>query len=364
MNKKTVLIVLIILVMILLVVIIFFIKADNKKTKTLYHCPMHPDYVSDKPGDCPICGMKLVPMDKNEEIKDVKEKENLMQNMKIESMQNIDTDKERNDRTTIKISPEKQQMIGVKTDIVAKRELGKSILANGVVAYDPELYYAQQQYLSLLNSLKKESPDSELEESLKSAKMRFKIMGLSDKQIQEISKMKGPDKSLLLSDENAGAWIYAYVYQDDLPDVKIGSKAEITVAAIRNKIFNGKVVAIAPSLNPEKRSVRVRIFIENSFGLLKPEMYVNVKIKSVSGVFLSIPEDAIIDTGSKQIAFVNKEDGYFEPREVIIESKIGDYYVIRAGLSEGEKVVTSANFLIDSESQLKAAIGNMSGHKH
>jgi multidrug efflux pump subunit AcrA (membrane-fusion protein) len=106
------------------------------------------------------------------------------------------------------------------------------------------------------------------------------------------------------------------------------------------------------------------VLVKDTEGVFKPEMYVNVKIKSPTGSYLSVPEEAIMDTGTKNIAFVDKGDGYFEPRYVVLGAKIDEYYVVQFGLLEGEKVVTNANFLIDSESQLKAAIGQMSAaHK-
>jgi multidrug efflux pump subunit AcrA (membrane-fusion protein) len=189
-------------------------------------------------------------------------------------------------------------------------------------------------------------------------------MGLSAAQISDLSTKVEPDKSLLISDNGATVWIYAQVYQDDLKYVKRGAEAEITLSSSNGESYAGKVVAIDPALNPETRSVRVRILAKNTGNAFKPEMYVNVKIRSATGNYLSVPEDAIMDTGSKQIAFVDKGDGYFEPRYVVLEGKVDDYYIVKFGLSEGEKVVTNANFFIDSESQLKAALGGMAGHKH
>ncbi len=327
---------------------IILTKAKAPHEKQLWTCPMHPYYITDKPGDCPICGMKLVPV---ESIKNSggQEKENA----------------EMPDRVVVKINPDKQQLINVRTDTVAKRSLGNTVQAPGVVAYDPELYYAQQQYISAASSFRKVKAEGDIQamvsakDALESAATRLKVMGLSQEQIEGLEGKAEPDKSLLISEGGSSAWIYAQVYQDDLKYVKRGAEAEVTLDFAGSETLTGKVVAIDPALNPETRSVRVRILVKNSGGVLKPEMYVNVKIKSPVGIFLSVPEDAIMDTGSKQIAFVDKGDGYFEPRYVVLGPKIGGYYVVSMGLAEGEKVAINANFLIDSESELKAALGQM-----
>jgi Cu(I)/Ag(I) efflux system membrane fusion protein len=352
--KKVIIVISIIMLIIFILTGIYLLKGKSD-SKQMYHCPMHPDYISDRPGDCPVCGMKLVPIEKEEHQKAVE-----MEKHKNHSNEMNDVDKISmvRDRTEVKISPQKQQIIGVKIEEVKKRELGKIIFANGVVAYDPELYYAEQQYISALNS---ENKNNEL---IQSAKERLKIIGLSKEYIEEISKMKEPDKSLIKIDDSSGVWVYAQVYQDEINFVKKGAACEITSSSASGKIFYGKVISIDPSLNPETRSIKVRIYISKSEKLLKPEMYVNVKIKSKQGEFLSISEDAIIDTGTKQIVFIDKGNGYFEPRYVTLGEKIEDYYVVNSGLKEGDRVVISANFLIDSESQLKAAINNMSGHNH
>ena len=303
--KKIILIIISILLLVSLALTVIYLSKGKSESKKMYHCPMHPDYISDRPGDCPICGMKLVPIEKENGEDDSKEGKHKRHN---ETMQNVDENWMVPDRTKVKISPQKQQLIGVKIEEVIKRQLVKIILANGVVAYDPELYYAEQQYISVLRETKNGDNNSGINESLESARARLKIIGLSDEYIKEVSKLKEPDKSLVSSAESKGIWVYAQIYQDDLKFIKIGTDAEITSSSTGKKIFYGKVIAIDPSFNPETRSIKIRIFISNSEKLLKPEMYVNVKIKSTQGTFLSIPEDAVIDSGTRQIVFVDKGD--------------------------------------------------------
>jgi Cu(I)/Ag(I) efflux system membrane fusion protein len=125
--------------------------------------------------------------------------------------------------------------------------------------------------------------------------------------------------------------------------------------------FTGRAVYIYPSLNPETRTAKVRFEIPNPQGKVKPEMYANVEIRVTLGKKLAVPEGAIIDTGIRQLAIIDKGNGYFEPREVKVGVKVDNYYEVIKGLKAGEKVVTSANFLIDSESKLKEAVGGMAG---
>lgn len=360
MKSKNVIIILAVLVLIIGGVFISCAKKSGEKQ--LYQCPMHPQVIQDRPGDCPICGMKLVKVEKTE-TEGAGNEGNKAGEMPDKIVE-LSTG-----RAAVKISPEKQQLIGVKTGIVTKRELGKSVLAVGVVAYDPELYYAQQQYINAAQGFQAAEKNNDVEsmksakDNIESAKIRLKTMGLSDRQIVDYGKLASPDKTLLLTG-GGKVWVYARIFQDDLAFVERGQMAEITSTSAGRKIFKGTVISIDPSLNPETRSIRVRIKADDPDGQLKPEMYVDISIKSPEGSFLSIPSDAVMDTGLRQIAFVDKGEGYFEPRSVMIGKKMDDYYVVLAGVSEGEKVVVNANFLIDSESQLKAALSNMGGGGH
>jgi Cu(I)/Ag(I) efflux system membrane fusion protein len=156
-------------------------------------------------------------------------------------------------------------------------------------------------------------------------------------------------------------WLYADVYEYELPFVRLGQQASVQLASMPGETFTGRAVYIYPSLNPETRTAKVRFEIPNPHGKLKPEMYANVEIKVSLGRKLAVPEGAIIDTGVRQIAIVDKGSGYFEPREVKVGSKVENYYEVIKGLKAGERVVTSANFLVDSESKLKEALGGMAG---
>jgi Cu(I)/Ag(I) efflux system membrane fusion protein len=349
-----------------LILLLFVSCVHNNKEKQLWTCPMHPYYISDKPGDCPICGMKLVKVDKtrgsNTGFKQDGNTISTAANMPGMDMSKIDPAA---DRATVRIDPEKQQLINIRTDVVKKRALGNEVSAAGVVAYDPELYYTQQQYISASLNLSKakaargENGLAPAKDALDTAATRLRVMGLSDQQIKDLDGKAEPDRSLLISGQGGKVWVYAQVNQDDMKYVRRKAEAEVSLSSEPDKIFTGSVMSVDPALDPGTRSTRVRVLVKGASGEFKPEMYVNVMIKSPIGNFLSVPEDAIMDTGTKKIAFVDKGNGYFEPRYVTTGAKIGGYYIVRFGLSEGEKVVTNANFLIDSESQLKAALGQM-----
>lgn len=349
--KKTLIIAVAVLAVAAAAITVFYVTRNPKPDTRLYICPMHPQVIQDRPGSCPICGMDLVKVEKEDQS----------------STNNAEG--EVNDRAEVFISPEKQQMIGVKTDLVSVRELGSSLNTVGVVTYDPELYYAQQEYITAYRNISEGGTAGRAALSiLESAKIKLKSLGLSDEQINKLQAMDAPSKSLLLNEGGESVWVYARVYQDDLASVKRGYQAEIMSSSTGKRVFKGKVAAVDPVLNPETRTARVRIQVENAGGLLKSEMYVDVRIKSTEGKYLSIPADAVMDTGTKQIVFIDKGDGHFEPRLVVVGTKKEDYYVVQAGVSEGDRVVVNANFLIDSESQLKAALSNMGGgsteHKH
>ena len=130
-------------------------------------------------------------------------------------------------------------------------------------------------------------------------------------------------------------------------------------------VFRGRIKAIDSVIDPKTRSARARAEIENQDGILKPDMYLNAQIKIDLGERLTVPESAVMDSGNRRIVFIADGKGFFEPREVVLGAKSEDYYQVKSGLVEGEKVVTSGNFLIDSESKLKASLSALAGgHQH
>jgi Cu(I)/Ag(I) efflux system membrane fusion protein len=333
---------------------------------------------------------------------------------------------------TVQISPERQQLIGVKFGTVEMKPLEKIIRTVGRVDYDekrivtvspkvggwiedlyvdftgryvregeplltiysPELVSTQEEYLLALRAKKSltKSPFPEVagsgESLAESAKRRLKLWDISDDQIKVLEESGQAKKTLTLYSPFSGfvleksaskgmnvmpgmalykladlsvVWLYADIYEYELPFIRLGQQAMIQLSYLPGETFTGKAIYIYPSLNPETRTAKVRFEIPNSRERLKPEMYANVEIKVRLGQKLAVPEGAIIDTGIRQLAIIDKGNGYFEPREVKVGSKVDNYYEVVKGLKAGERVVTSANFLIDSESKLKEAMGGMAG---
>ena len=331
---------------------------------------------------------------------------------------------------TVQISPERQQLIGVKIGTVEIKPLEKVIRTVGRVDYDekrlttispkiggwiedlfvdftgrfvqqgeplltlysPELVSTQEEYLLALRAKKElvKSPFPEVAGSgsslAESARRRLKLWDINDDQIKALEESGQPRKTLTLYSPFSGivlekvaykgmnvmpgmalfkladlsiVWLYADIYEYELPFIRLGQQAAIQLSYLPGELFTGKAIYIYPSLNPETRTAKVRFEIPNPHGKLKPEMYANVEIKVQLGRKLTVPEGAIIDTGIRQLAIIDKGSGYFEPREVKVGAKVDNYYEVIRGLKAGERVVTSANFLIDSESKLKEAVGGM-----
>lgn len=166
-----------------------------------------------------------------------------------------------------------------------------------------------------------------------------------------------PETKLYTIADLSQVWVYAQVFQTDVGRLKTGDPATVSVDAYPGRTFRGRVQQILPQVDAATRTVRVRLVFENPGLLLKPGMYVNVVLGVPLGTQLVIPASGVLQSGSRQIAFVDHGNGYLEPREIETGSHIGDNFVVLKGLRAGERVVSSANFLIDSEAQLQAAIG-------
>ena len=173
-----------------------------------------------------------------------------------------------------------------------------------------------------------------------------------------------PGEALYQIADLSSVWVIAEVFEHDLAAVRLGQAAEVVLDAYPGKIFTGKVSYISPVLNAQTRTEPVRIELANPGGLLKPAMYANVELAAAAGrKVLTVPISAVIDGGASQRVLVQLEAGRFEPREVKLGQRGDDYVEVAAGLKEGEQVVVAANFLIDSESNLKAALRRMQDAK-
>lgn len=372
----------------------------SSEMKGKFHCPMHPTYVSDKPGDCPICAMSLVPIESEEaHEKAVRETGGSKGERKIlfyrHPMQPgvtspvpkkdemgmdyvpVYSDEEQaatavSGRSNVKLSADREQLIGVRTEKVTRKNLSFLVRASARVAYDPDLYSAMSEYKEALiaRDKMKDSPWPEAHERaealLEASTLRLRQLGLSQNQINEISSTSKNPTNLLIGQSGGTIWVYAQIYEYESGLIREGQSVEVIASAFPGRQFWGKVKAVDPILNSETRSLRARVEVPNPEGLLKPEMYADAVIHVDLGSRLAIPAGALIDTGTRQLVYVMKGEGQYEPREVRIGHEAEGAYEVLSGVKEGEEVVASANFLIDSESKLKAAISQAGsgGHQH
>ncbi len=325
--------------------------ASDRNQAEVWTCPMHPQIRKKGPGSCPICGMALV-------------KRGDLQEDPSSGTQSMDAPE---GHASFKLSGIRQQMIGVRYGIVERRPLFKSIEAAGRVAFDPELYTAQSEYIEALKQRErvKDSPITDVRHSaermIESARLRLKVLGLSDQQIANLTSSGSVGPSLLIPKPGETLWIYAEVYEMDLPNVKPGLEAIISSGSLSGKEIQGRVVSVDRVINPTTRTAKVRILIPNARSMLRPEAYVEVVIRSPLGEQVVVPFDAVLDTGKQAWVFVAKESGVFEPRLITIRFRADDELAIESGVVAGEKIVTSANFLIDSESRLKGVLATQGG---
>jgi len=262
--------------------------------------------------------------------------------------------------------------------------------------YSPELVSTQQEYLEALKAEKamKDSPFEEIRKGSRSlmavTRQRLRYWDISEDQIRRLEQegvisktmtisspvrgvviekpaLKGmyinPGENLYKIADISTVWIQADIYEYEMPLVKAGQTVRITFGAYPGKTYYGKVVYLYPYHELTTRTMKIRIELPNPDFRFMPTMYANVEIEAdISPKALTVPDTAIIDTGERQIAIVDRGNGKFESRIVKVGFKTDGYAEILSGLSLGERVVTSANFLIDSESNLKAALSGITGH--
>jgi RND family efflux transporter MFP subunit len=169
-----------------------------------------------------------------------------------------------------------------------------------------------------------------------------------------------PDTRLYTIADLSSVWVEAQVFQEDASKLKAGDPADITVDAYPNRIFRARVEQVLPQMDPATRTLRVRLTVANSNLSFKPGMFVNVHLRAPLGRQLSVPASAVLQGGTRQVVFLARGQGHFDPREVQLGTRTEDGFAVLKGLQAGDLVATSANFLIDSESQLQAAAGSYS----
>jgi len=424
----------------------------------LFQCPMHPSYVSDRPGQCPICKMDLVPMAQaagsastargpaspsavpagsrkllfyrspmNPSVHSpVPQKDEMgMDYVPVYGDENAEAVVA--GRAMVALSPERRQLLGVRSEPVARRHLERTIRTVGRIAvderllhhvhtkyeayveklyvnfigqyvhkgdhlaalYSPELVATQQEYL-LAYRARQDLADSSIAsvarggvELLEAARQRLLFWDMAPEDIAALGRSGRVSRTVDLHADLPGyviqkaaiqgmrvtpadtlfdiadlshVWILADVSESDLPLVSVGMSSEATLPYEAGRTWRGTVAYVDPFVDPATRTVKARIDVANADMTLKPDMFANVLLRRDLGQALFVPESAVLKPGDRQLVFVDLGDGRLEPREIATGERAEGGYAVLSGLREGERVVTSANFLIDSESSLKAAI--------
>ena len=420
--------------------------SGEENGKTVYVSPMHPWIVSDEPGQCPICGMDLVPQkasDGSQDTSATKERQiaywrapmnpQEIYNKPGKSAMGMDLVPVYEDEivggVNISIDPVTQQNMGLRTAAVVEGQLNTTIRTYGHITYDetrtvqvspktsgwiekihidftgkhvgkgqplfeiysPELVAAQEEYLSTFRSVKKNT-GSNLgiikNDLLDSARRRLQYFDIAESEIGTIEKNGSVNKSLTIRSPSSGVvitknaeegsyvkagttvyriadlsrvWLEAHIYEYELPWVSEGQVAEMRIPYNPGKTYTGKVSFVYPYLQQKTRDVVIRLEFENSALELKPDMYADVWIKTGSkGQGLIIPSEAVIRSGERNIVFVAQQQGKFITRNVELGLSLDNGMTqVLSGLAPGDMVVTSGQFLLDSESKLKEAVQKM-----
>lgn len=379
---------------------------SGQKKIAYYQDPMHPWFTSDKPGTAPDCGMDLVPVyEGDENVEGIKIDPVTVQNIGVR-IETVKKQKLNNViRTTGKVDFDETKVTTITTKVMGWVEklfvdyTGKYISKGQPLfeIYSPELVSTQEEYLQAIRYLKKVSNSSDdvkngAQELVNSAKRRLLYWDISEKDIDEIEKNNAPKKTLTIYSPVNGTvvdkmvfkgqqimagmelykvadlsnvWVMADIYQVDLPWIKLGQKVDLELSYLPGKTYKGTVTYIYPYLNEETKTIKVRTEVKNTSNYdFKPGMFATVKLVSpISVEAVVVPDQAIIRTGERTIAVMSLGGGYFDPREVKLGVSSDGLVQVLDGIKEGEKIVISSQFLIDSESNLKAAIQQMKGHE-
>jgi len=252
--------------------------------------------------------------------------------------------------------------------------------------YSPDLLTSEREFVELLrmrDQAKSKDARETPERLIQSARRRLQLWNVTNEQIAELEKTRNPQQNLTLLSPFRGVvqsvpveqgkgvgignmlvevadlsvvWVWAEFYENELPMLKVGQKIDITVKSYPGEKFEGTISLINPFLEEAKRTAKVRIDIPNPDFKLRPAMYVNAELAMDMGEGLTIPVSAVMPTGTRNVAFVDKGEGKLEPRVIQLGSKYADLYEVQSGLVENERVVASANFLIDAESKVQGAL--------
>jgi Cu(I)/Ag(I) efflux system membrane fusion protein len=390
-------------------------SGDSKPADVDYYtCTMHPSVHSQDPhGKCPICGMDLVPVKKKSGVAVPPEEGGTNFGMTPPGEFTVPVERQQQigvTYATVEIRPFHHAIRALGTvaydqqrqwDYVARVEgyvQKLNVFSRGEVIdkgaplltiYSPELLTAQKEFVNALrmreDARNNNSPDllSSAEQLVASGQERLRLWNITDDQIASLEKTRQPHETLTLFSPFKGVmqdigvdqgrrvavgdrlvavadlsvvWVWAQFYQDEIPMLKKGLPVTVSMSSYPGEKFHGTISVVDPFVNDALRTSRVRIDVENPEFKLRPDMYVDVDLSMDMGRGVAVPVDAVLPTGLHNIAFVDKGAGRLEPRFIELGRKYGDFYEVKSGLKENERVVASANFLIDAEAQVQGAL--------
>ena len=375
----------------------------------LWTCAMHPFIIKDKPGTCPICAMELIKKidgaaDGGVQTPEQKQQADMLGHVSLSPTQrvmaNVATvaakpaalNKEINAVGIVQYDQSRQAKVTAwiagRIDKLNVTAVGAYVSKDKPVAevYSPDLLATQQEYLLAVKSREqlKNSPIPSISQNgdglVASSKQRLMLFGVKESQIAELEKAGKPNIRLPIYTPQSGiviekmvqqgqyvntgdplfniadlstVWVELEVYENEFPNIHIGQQVEIRSQSFPGKPFTGRIAFIYPFLDPKTRTVKARVEMPNPGMKLKPDMFVNAIIKVPLGSAIVVPVTAVIDTGQRQVVWVETSTGMFEPRDVQVGQTSNDKIQILSGLKTGDKVAVSGGYLIDSESQLK-----------
>ena len=388
-------------------------SATHESGPSVHRCPMHPTVVSDRPGSCPICGMDLV-MDQagvsehggghGEEAGEVRIDPSTVQNMGVRTGVVERMPVSRTVRTMGRVDYDETRMTDVNTKVTGWVEglfvdfTGQEVRKGQPLLeiYSPELVAAQEEYLTALDYVRRledgASPEA-LEGAralLGAARQRLMYWDIAEAQIDDLEQTRKAKRTMTIHSPQEGVvvhravydgahikagehlyriadlsrvWVYADIYEYELPWIRKGQSAEVVLSYAPGRVFEGVVSYVYPFLESETRTAKVRMIFDNPELELKPEMFATVKVRSeMAKEAAVVPVQAVIRSGERSVVILDLGEGRFAPREIKLGLEADEVYEVTHGLSGGERIVLSAQFLIDSESNLKAALRTMGGH--
>ncbi|MEX2299716.1 MAG: efflux RND transporter periplasmic adaptor subunit [Bryobacterales bacterium] len=383
--------------------------SDSERKILYWRAPMDPNYTSQKPGKSPM-GMDLVPVYEDEEATatGVRVDPSFLQNFAVRTEVVEKGSIPIEIRTVGVFSHNPDGLYSVSTKFGGWIEksyfnnVGQHVHRGDLLfeVFSPDLVTTQQEYLAALEYVQKLSaagayPDAEerARALLEAARERLRYWDVGDKQIQELEATRTPRRTIKIHSPANGVlagkatesldgmriepgmmiyhladhsllWAEVEVYENQIRHLREGMRARIEVEAFPGRIWNGRVIRFSPTINPQTRTLKAYVEVDNKDQKLKPEMYANILFQppAVTGA-VKVPEQAILHSGTRNVVVVQKARGLFEPREVELGSAGGGFQEVRRGLEAGETIVTSSQFLIDSESNLRTAIQQLLGNR-